>query len=180
MKKLSINAPMKQYPLSLTERHVEMLAMFIAEKGLTSRSDAARHAISYAFEKCFPDYVYRLTPAGAVKAARAEATAAMDAVTDEGFVLSDDVRGAVYTDRSGARMAALHMIGNSYRVIPLEGAKAYLREFDVYLKDHRDAYAQKGSVEGSMSLYSKGLLLTEYGIDVDHQPDMNAVADEET
>jgi hypothetical protein len=178
MKKLSLNPPMKQYPLSLTPRHIEMLGMFIVQKGFTSRSDAARYAIMVAFEKCFPDYVYKLTPAGQLKAAKSEVQAALDSMTDEDFILSDEVQGKIYVATDGVRKVALHSIGNSVKVIPLEGAKALLTDQDIFLKDHRDGMASHGTVDGSVTGYLKSILLSEYQIDLDHQPAPDAAAEE--
>ncbi len=78
-------------------------------------------------------------------AASTVSISAVYCVTDEAFILSPEIQGAVYVIAEGVAMAALHMIGNSVKIMPLEGAKAYLSEYDIFLKDHADGLAGYGS-----------------------------------
>jgi hypothetical protein len=178
MKKTPNSPDTIQVTLTLTSQHVDMLDLFIVRCGAMSRSDAARQLLASAFLKRFPDYIFRLTPAGQIKAAKTEEQAALDSMTDEQYVLSPDVQGKILTDRLGVRMVVLHSLGNSVKVVPLDGAKALLTDQDIFLKDHRDGIASHGSVEGSFTTYTKSIMLSEYQIDLDHQPAPDAAAEE--
>ena len=147
---------------SITQRHVDYIEHFLAEKGMLSGSDVVRQAIAYFHDKTFPDYVYRETAAGVEKKQKQEAVKSFKEMTDEQYC-EQELKAPIYQNRDGIWYVVVHTIGNSLTAHKMDGIKEYMTKNHIE-RDYHLKKLTETSIEEMLTTYAKGLLEKNYGI----------------
>lgn len=148
--------------ISIFPPHQEIIDHFLDE-GKASTSDVIRQALEYYHRKLYPDYIYRLTPAGEEKRRKLAEQEAANLVSDEEFAVQH-LKSLIRTKKDGTRAVILHTIANSVKVIPLEGIKLWAHDNEHAVTFHLDLVKERSLEETINHPWIKQELEATYGI----------------
>jgi hypothetical protein len=160
--------------LSLTEKDLEILDIYIKETNLLSRSEAARHCIQLSYNKEFPGYIYKTTPAGELKKRKLDEIKTFEQMSGEEYALS--LGALVLASEEGTKWALFHQVGNSLKMFLVNDLKSLEADenFKAFVNYHKEVLKEMTIKQRIMSSpFWPKYLANEYDIVITNDQNQN-------
>ncbi len=131
-----------------------------------SDSDVIRRAVSFMYEKTFPDYIYNRSAVDVEKRKKMEQTVSIDSLSDLDYA-EEFIGGGLHVDLGeGKEYYLVHTWGNFIFPIPLGDVRSYVAEDAKAIDYHSDKIAQGVSVSSKLDQYMVKYINKNHDIDL--------------
>lgn len=130
-----------------------------------SDSDVIRRAVSFMYEKTFPDYIYNRSAVDIEKRKKIEDNINIDSLTDTEYAERFIGGGLVAKNGSGEEFYLVHGFGNTIFPIGMKSIRTIMEEDPSLVKSHQDKVIQV-SLISIITPYMIQYMQKNYDIDI--------------
>lgn len=138
---------------SVYKRQLDICEHIRKDKGMGSRSEVVRAALTFYHDKLYPDYIFHLSPTAKKKKRELdkeeEAARAMASLSPEDFCANNKI--SVKKDQEGNSFAIFFKGANFLGALPLQEVKDYFQKDPEALLLHLSDLERWGSVDNGLA-----------------------------
>lgn len=147
MKRNNTNKLMQKL-VSIYPVHLQIIDHFINDGRATSDSDVVRQALIFFHDKTYPNYIFKLSPAGKLKEKVLAKEEAFQSLPDEQYA-TETLNAVIIKNDAGKDYVMLRQLGNSAVAVPLEEIKEWAEKNQDMVSFHLQENKSKGPIDPS-------------------------------